>query len=64
MRWRPREGARIARSGEHGQSAVEYLVAVALIALALTIGPDSVLERLFRSVDRHYQGYVHALSLP
>ncbi len=47
-----------------GQSAVEYLVVVALLALALTVGPDSALELLFRAVDERYQMFTYAMSRP
>ena len=47
-----------------GQSAVEYLVVVALLALALAVGPDSALELLFRSFDQRYQMFTYAMSRP
>ena len=47
-----------------GQSAVEYLVVVALLALALTVGPDSALELLFRAFDERYQMFTYAMSRP
>lgn len=47
-----------------GQSAVEYLLVLSVLALALTIGPDSPLEQLFRAFAQRYQGFSHAMSRP
>lgn len=58
---RHRAGARCCSAGE---SAVGYLVAVALLSLALAVGPDSPLEQLFRAVATHYARFTHAISLP
>lgn len=49
---------------QFGQSAVEYLVVVSLLALALAIGPDSALETLFRAVSERYQMFTYAMSRP
>jgi hypothetical protein len=54
--------SRLAR--QHGQSAVEYLAVVSLLALALAIGPDSPLEQLFRAFADHYQKFTYAMSRP
>jgi hypothetical protein len=51
-------------SRQVGQSAVEYLVVVALLSLALTVGPDSPLERLYRAFDARYQMFTYAMSRP
>jgi hypothetical protein len=47
-----------------GQSAVEYLLVLSVLALALTIGLDSPLEQLFRAFAQRYQGFSHAMSRP
>lgn len=47
-----------------GQSATEYLVVVALLAIALALGPDSPLELLFRAFAERYQHFTHAMSRP
>ena len=47
-----------------GQSSVEYLVVLALLAMALVIGPDSALEQLFRAFADHYQNFTYAMSRP
>ena len=52
------------RRPQAGESAVGYLVAVALLSLALAVGPDSPLEQLFRAVATHYARFTHAISLP
>jgi hypothetical protein len=49
---------------QRGQSAVEYLAVVSLLALALAIGPDSPLEQLFRAFADHYQKFTYAMSRP
>lgn len=46
------------------QSSVEYLIVLSLLALALTIGPDSALEQLFRAFADHYQKFTYAMSRP
>lgn len=47
-----------------GQSAVEYLVVLSLLALALVVGPDSALERLFRAFAEQYLQFSYAMSRP
>ncbi len=49
---------------QRGQSAVEYLIVVSLLAIALVLGPDSVLEALFRAVGDRYQLFTYAMSRP
>ncbi len=49
---------------QSGQSAAEYLVVVALLALALTVGPDSALELLFRAFAERYETFTYAMSRP
>lgn len=52
------------RARPAGQAAIEYLIVVALLALALTIGPQSPLEQLFRAVADRYERFSYALSRP
>jgi hypothetical protein len=52
------------RLRQRGQVASEYLIAVSLLALALTVGPDSPIERVFRAAGATYAGFTYALSLP
>lgn len=47
-----------------GQSAVEYLVVVSLLALALVVGPESALERVFRAFADQYTKFSYAMSRP
>lgn len=47
-----------------GQVAIEYLIVVALLALALVAGPDSALEGLFRALSDKYQSFSNAISQP
>jgi hypothetical protein len=49
---------------QRGQSAVEYLLALALFVLALTAGPYSPLEQLFEAFSERYQRFTHAMSMP
>lgn len=52
------------RSSSCGQSAVEYLVVVSLLALALVVGPESALERVFRAFSDRYAQFSYAMSRP
>lgn len=47
-----------------GQSAVEYLVVISLVSLALVSGPDSPLEQLFRAMAERWMAFGHAMSRP
>ncbi len=47
-----------------GQSAAEVLVVVALLSLALTIGPESPLEQVFRAFADRYARFSYAISRP
>lgn len=47
-----------------GQSAVEYLIGVSLVALALTVGPDSPLDRLQGAFRAAWAGFTYSVSLP
>ena len=52
------------RNAIRGQAASEYLILVSLLALALVVGPDSALEKLFRAVDQRMGEFSYAISLP
>jgi hypothetical protein len=52
------------RRRARAQSSVEYLIVLSLLALALSIGPDSALEQLFRAFADHYQKFTYAMSRP
>lgn len=60
-RWRPPPGA---CRRTCGQSVVEYLLVVALFALAVVIGPSSPLERFFDAVGDRYERFTATISLP
>ena len=47
-----------------GQSIAEYLVVLALVSLALTVGPNSPLEQLFDAIVDRYQRFTHEASQP
>jgi Flp pilus assembly pilin Flp len=47
-----------------GQSAIEYLIGVSLVALALAAGPLSPLERLQTGLRDAWRSFSHALSRP
>jgi Flp pilus assembly pilin Flp len=47
-----------------GQSAIEYLLVLALIAVVFILGEGSVLSQLTQSLDARYQRYTWALSQP
>jgi hypothetical protein len=49
---------------QSGQAATEYLIATALLALAMALGNPSPLERIFLSVAQLYRSYTYSLSLP
>lgn len=59
--------ARILRRQEklaRGQTVVEYLLVVALFALAIVVGPDSPLERFFDAAGDRYQRFTAVISSP
>lgn len=47
-----------------GQSITEYLIVLALVAMALTTGPKSALEQLFEAISDRYQQFTHEVSRP
>ncbi len=61
---RPPDGAGRMGGGPGGQSSVEYLVAVALLSIALMVGDDSPLDQLMGAIAEHYQRFSYAISRP
>jgi hypothetical protein len=47
-----------------GQSAVEVLVVLTLLSLALVAGPESPLEQVFRAFADRFMSFSHAMSRP
>lgn len=47
-----------------GQSAVEYLIVLFLLSMALVSGPDSALEQFFRATTDRWMAFGHAMSRP
>lgn len=47
-----------------GQSITEYLIVLALVSMALVIGPRSPLEQLFEAIGDRYQRFTHEISRP
>jgi hypothetical protein len=52
------------RKRSAGQSAVEYLVVFATLALALAVGTPSPLESLYRAFADVYQRFSYSISRP
>lgn len=47
-----------------GQSITEYLVVASLLVMALAVGPDSALERLFEAIGERYERFTDEASRP
>ena len=52
------------RSCIGGQAAVDYLLVLALVALALSLGADSPVQRLVEAIAEHYRRFTWSISLP
>lgn len=52
------------RSVTQGQAAVEMLVLIALVALALSIGVDGPVHRLVDALAERYARFTWSISLP
>ncbi len=48
----------------NGQASSEYLLVIALFAIAILLGVDSPLEQLLRAVSSYLQHYTYILSRP
>ncbi len=53
-----------ARARLGGQAAVDYLLVLALVALALSLGADSPVHRLVEAIADHYRRFTWSISLP
>jgi len=47
-----------------GHAAIDYLLVVALVALALSLGHDSAIQPLVAAIAEHYRRFTWAVSLP
>ena len=47
-----------------GQAAVDYLLVLALVGLALSLGAESPVQQLVAAIDEHYRRFTWAISLP
>jgi hypothetical protein len=47
-----------------GYVAIDYLLVIALVAIALALGHDSAIQLLLAAIAEHYQRFTWALSLP
>jgi hypothetical protein len=74
MRWallrpihRPRHGlchCLLMRSSSIGQAATDYLLVLALVALAMSLGAQGPVNDLVAAVAEHYQRFTWAISQP
>ena len=55
---------RPAHRSVRGQTATEYLLAVALLALALGLAADGTLQRLLDAIAGHHGRFTWSISLP
>jgi Flp pilus assembly pilin Flp len=46
-----------------GQSSVEYLLILALVAMVLLTGTPTPLEQFFQAMEKAYQNFTYALSV-
>lgn len=51
-------------SSHRGQSAVDYLLVVALVAIALTAGVNGPMDRLAAAIGAHYQRFTWSMAQP
>jgi hypothetical protein len=47
-----------------GQAAVDYLLVVALVAVALSVGDNGPVAQLARALGEHYQRFSWAMAQP
>jgi hypothetical protein len=52
------------RRTQRGQAATDYLLVLALLAIALGIGADAPVMQLVEAIATRYQRFVGAVSLP
>lgn len=60
----PRAGRQQRAGTAAGQSLAEYLVVLSLVSMALAVGPNSPLERLFDALGDRYQRFTAEVSKP
>jgi hypothetical protein len=56
--------SRIPRRRSAGQAATDYLLVVALVAVALSVGQDGPVAQLARAFNDHYQRFSWAMAQP
>lgn len=61
--YRPRHRAAL-RSSSTGQAATDYLLVLALIALAMSLGAQGPVNELVAAVAEHYRRFTWAISQP
>ncbi len=47
-----------------GQAALDYVLVVALVGLAMSIGADSPVQQLVAAIGEHYRRFTWSISLP
>jgi hypothetical protein len=47
-----------------GQAAVDYVLVLALVGVALSVGADSPVQQLVAAIAEHYRRFTWAISLP
>jgi len=52
------------RSSWMGQAATDYLLVLALVALALSLGAEGPVRQLVAAVAEHYRRFTWAISQP
>lgn len=62
-RHRPRHRMAL-RSSSTGQAATDYLLVLALVALAMSLGAQGPVNELVAAVAEHYRRFTWALSQP
>jgi len=60
---RPRHRAAL-RSSSTGQAATDYLLVLALVALAMSLGAQGPVNELVAAVAEHYRRFTWAISQP
>ena len=61
--YRPRHRAAL-RSSSTGQAATDYLLVLALVALAMSLGAQGPVNDLVAAVAEHYRRFTWAISQP
>ena len=61
--YRPRHRAAL-RSSSTGQAATDYLLVLALVAIAMSLGAQGPVNELVAAVAEHYRRFTWAISQP